>query len=90
MFELQINESETASISPSAMITIEESSVLASGHEGAMCPQCGEQFQSYYDEDKEEWRLNDAILDGTDGGEDKVYHVVCHLVSEPFKLLYTK
>lgn len=63
-------------------VTPEECSVVALGHEGALCPQCGETFSSKYDEDREEWRLLDAVLEETEDGENNIYHYICHQASQ--------
>jgi len=59
--------------------------VLAAGHEGATCPQCGEDFETFYDEDKEEWRLRDALLPDDQVAsnldeKNKLFHPICHQV----------
>jgi len=53
--------------------------------EGILCPQCGEGFETFFDEEKEEWRLRDALQDpqpvevGDAGTEDKkLFHPICH------------
>lgn len=56
--------------------------VLATGYEGAICPHCGEGFETFNDEEKEEWRLRDALL-GTEldsEGKPKLFHPICHEV----------
>jgi len=58
--------------------------VLAMGFEGAVCPQCGEGFEQFYDEEKEEWRLRDALEEPTtaegDNEDKKLFHPICHQV----------
>lgn len=54
--------------------------VLSSAHNDApVCPQCGESFESFFDEEREEWRLKNAKLDEYEG-EEKLYHPICHQV----------
>jgi hypothetical protein len=77
LFKIQ-EEAENEAKSPVAVP--EDFSVLSAGHEGAICPQCGETFCSYYDEDRDEWRLKDALLDESEEGAPKVYHPACHQV----------
>ena len=38
-----------------------------------VCEMCGEQFENFFDEDSEEWRLRDAIRVG-----NKTYHPACY------------
>lgn len=49
-------------------------------HKGAVCPHCGEGFESYWDETEEEYRLKNAKI-GEAEGEEKVFHTLCHQVS---------
>jgi len=77
LFKIQ-EETENEAKSPDAVP--EEYSVLASTYEGAICPQCTETFSSYYDEDREEWRLKDALLDEAEEGNAKIYHPACYQV----------
>ncbi|OXA40463.1 Polyadenylation and cleavage factor 11 [Folsomia candida] len=71
MFETQ-GDADATTQSPGGIVSPEECSVPASSHTGSVCPQCGENFESYYDQDKEEWRLRNAVVDSTEG-EDKDY-----------------
>jgi len=79
LFENQDAENENELNSPSALLNPEDYTVLASSHEGASCPQCGESFESYFDEEREEWRLKNAKLDDCDG-DMKLYHPNCYEV----------
>ena len=51
--------------------------MLAAGHDGATCPQCAEEFETFYDSEKEEWRLRDALFDEE---LSKLFHPLCHQV----------
>ena len=46
--------------------------------EGAQCAMCHEVFEQFYNEDKEEWHLKDAIR-----VDEKTYHPICY---EDFKV----
>jgi len=74
------NPDDDVSKSPNANVPTVVPSVLSSNHEGAICPQCSETFESYFDEENEEWRLRDSLLDEIDG-ESKLYHSACHEVT---------
>ncbi|CAL8089630.1 unnamed protein product [Orchesella dallaii] len=77
LFENQETENENDLNSPSTHLNPEDYTVLASSHEGSSCPQCGETFESYFDEEREEWRLKNSKLDDCDG-EQKLYHPNCY------------
>ncbi|ODN00140.1 Pre-mRNA cleavage complex 2 protein Pcf11, partial [Orchesella cincta] len=77
LFENQETENDNDVNSPSALLNNEDYTVLASSHEGTACPQCGEAFESYFDEEREEWRLRNAKLDDCDG-DKKLYHPNCY------------
>lgn len=79
LFETQDADNDHDAQSPGGALNPEDFTVMASSHEGAVCPQCGEGFVSYFDEELEEWRLKNAKLDDYEG-EQKLYHPVCHEV----------
>lgn len=78
LFEHPDLVAENESRSPTAL-NPDDYTVLASCHEGAVCPQCGESFESFFDEEQEEWRLKNAKVDEYEG-EKKLYHPICHQV----------
>ncbi|CAG7733227.1 unnamed protein product [Allacma fusca] len=79
LFETQEQEMESDVRSPGTVLNPDLYTVPSAGHDGAICPQCNEGFESFFDEDKEEWRLRDAHLaESEEPGIMKLYHPICH------------
>jgi hypothetical protein len=79
MFEFQDGETEGEERSTGTILNPDSYTVPAVGHEGETCPQCGEGFETFYDEEADEWRLRDALLSPeTEGEPSKLYHPICH------------
>ncbi len=78
LFEASDGDMEGEDRGGAKVLNPDDYTVLAAGHEGVVCPQCGEEFESFYDEEKEEWRLRDALFDPEPA---KLFHPICHQVS---------
>ncbi|CAG7819771.1 unnamed protein product [Allacma fusca] len=57
----------------------EPSTILCAGYEGDVCPQCGEDFEVYFDETNEDWRIRGAVLKHNyETNSTSLYHLLCH------------
>ena len=75
--------------SPGTVLNPDLYTVPSASHEGAICPQCNESFETFFDEDKEEWLLRDAFLAESDEpGVMKLYHPICHQASIHYSCHY--